>query len=546
MNRKRNITTLSEGLDDPTNCIRPGAQIIYARRQDHPCPTNPNDFLMVLARAVVVGAGTNRIDNLREFKLRDEATESTSGCTWWESLTNIYQIVPRVPVGMKLSASSISSSVDGRNATRLLCEGISEKDFSDDRKSSFRQYCEVMMLDLARLQTDQLHVKESVMLSPNIIGIDSYTLQHDGLEYRVHFHLTRNAMGSSIAIRALNCSIGDNPTKGARKLRSGNCPIRCNYCHRLYKKIYKNVWKRYQTLEKYKETGSIQHYSKNVYLTLRQIDFRLSNFSKQVHSLRHKINYQHKKLQKLTSLISKLQHGKDSINETNGNPQHGQNLAKEASSIYNVVLQKTNNLETDNLAKKYFEKKFGSDTIEFHAAMEMMKNSRRNMLSYLKNGNSQGFKYNPVCFREAIHILATIKSKQAYDSLRKMWPCLPSYRYVTKIINRNNHQPDGVLRSDIKQWMNCINKTFLNENDKKNATLGCLSVDAMTIKSGLAYNASTGKFMGIVSDGSEISQKFKSTVAKIVREAKELADIENEETYEPLVESTGSSNTGHV
>ena len=271
------------------------------------------------------------------------------------------------------------------------------------------------------------------------------------------------------------------------------------------------------------------------------MDGRLSYLGKQVHSLRHKVNFQHKKLQKLTSLISKLQHGKDSINETNGNAQTGQNLAKEASSIYNVVLQKT-----DKLAEKYFEKKFGTDTIEFHAAMQMMKNSRSNMLSYLKNGNSQGFKYNPVCFREAIHILATIKSQTAYDSLRKMWPCLPSYRYVTKIINRNNHQPDGVLRSDIKQWMNYVNNKFSDENDKKNAKLGCLSVDAMTIKSGLAYNASTGKFMGIVSEGSEISQKFKSTVAKIVREARELADIENEELNEPEVESICSANTGRV
>ena len=70
----------------------------------------------------------------------------------------------------------------------------------------------------------------------------------------------------------------------------------------------------------------------------------------------------------------------------------------------------------------------------------------------------------------------------------------------------------------------------------------------MTIKSGLAYNRSSGTFMGIVSDGSEIWNQFETSVDRIVHEAKELAGIDQEpqNANEQTTESVCSSNTGNV
>ena len=81
----------------------------------------------------------------------------------------------------------------------------------------------MMTAEAGRLQKDQLYVEGNVMLSPNIIGIESHTLggQYKKNNYKVHFHLRRNEMGSSVTIHALHYSIGVVPTKRG-KVKSGH------------------------------------------------------------------------------------------------------------------------------------------------------------------------------------------------------------------------------------------------------------------------------------------------------------------------------------
>ena len=118
MNRKRKFATLNGHLDDPTKSICRGDLVTYARSKKFPMVTNQTEFLMVLDQAVVVNNGDNRVDNQLEVKLKDKANQ-----TWWEPISNIYQIFPnRVPKVTQTPISS-NSSVAGANTTHPLCEG---------------------------------------------------------------------------------------------------------------------------------------------------------------------------------------------------------------------------------------------------------------------------------------------------------------------------------------------------------------------------------------------------------------------------------------
>jgi len=87
-------------------------------------------------------------------------------------------------------------------------------------------------------------------------------------------------------------------------------------------------------------------------------------------------------------------------------------------------------------------------------------------------------------------------STTAYEKLRETSPHLPTPRYLKETIYRNGHQASGVLRSSIRENVkHVIAKMTLD--DQKAASLGNIAFDAMSIRKGLAWNNSTGKFSGM-------------------------------------------------
>lgn len=497
------------------HCLVAGDGVVYARRIE----TDDGEFFMRLHRAVVLRNCTDQSDNEAPcIKIRDEVTKEV----YFEPLKNIYEI--------------LTPSESGSDPPATRCEGIAAKHFPATKVKSFRHICELMMDDKALLMADALHCRGR-FLSHGILGLSHYIMADAvGKKSQICYHLRGGLGFNEISIHAIHCSIGVDPTVQAKvfgklttplsdhpmkkKAKPSMCDrevsMRCAYCEQLKRIVSKKVNNRCRFQGK-----TTTNTTNNSVMTIRQNAMKLRNLQQCRISIGKKVRALIKQKRELIKKNAALEYKQSTISCVKFATQK---LTVTNQQVAMQTCTALDTLEGKALKQEYYTRKYGYDTDKYRTAMAIHECEQKNMKTFVKKKNNNGFTYSPLVFREAINIFSGM-SRRTYEQLRQTRPYLPSARYLTKHMYRNNHQPNGVQRSVIYQWKQVVDGLATTEM-KQAAQVGQIGVDAMSIKSGLMWNNHTGTFGGLADEGSEkdyIKSKFHRVVTRITDKVQAVA-----------------------
>lgn len=140
---------------------------------------------------------------------------------------------------------------------------------------------------------------------------------------------------------------------------------------------------------------------------------------------------------------------------------------------------------------KWARERWGEDSVGFQLWMDHI-----NTMQHAKkhNGSMVGVKHSPVMIKVCL-LMRSQLSKPVYNTIARLmlWPLdqsLSSYKnaMVTKT--------PGFLHAVVQE-----KSLQLVTGDASDVHKGCLSFDAMTVKSGMAFDYQTGKLLGVCADG---------------------------------------------
>jgi hypothetical protein len=147
---------------------------------------------------------------------------------------------------------------------------------------------------------------------------------------------------------------------------------------------------------------------------------------------------------------------------------------------------------------------------------------------------SSSCRYSSVTMNVAMSVLLKTGAS-AYDSLASLF-CLPSSRTVRKM--KAGSMECGIVYDSV-DFINCkidLEVAEFPEITRKNASVGCLSFDAMIVKGRLLYSANTGRVTGLSLMDTTLHtvQKEFSTIVNQAAGAQITQKVVTATTYVPL------------